>query len=344
MKKKLLALALAVIAAFTLVACSSKSGEEVTFFYWGGTIDEEVLTLFEKETGIKVKSSEFDENEKMYTLVKNSPGLYDVVVPSEYMVQKMISEGLLEELDHSKLSNLKEISPLFLDKTFDPGNKYSLPMFFGTVGILYNTTKVDAADMNEWDAVFNEKYKDEIWMLDSSRDTLGVGFWHLGYSANSKNEAELKEVVELMKNQKALVKGYLQDEIKQHMVNGNGSIAVVYSGEAREAIEENSDLAFYIPNHSNVWIDNFAVVKGTKNYDNALKLIDFLNRPEIAAMNGAFEATPVEKAKEIEPAKSLADNKVLYPDAAVLDELEAYEDLGAYVETFEAEWENIKNH
>ena len=264
MKKKLLALFL--IMTFVLVACSSENQETVSFYNWGGTIKDEVLVKFTEETGIKVVYSEFDENENMYTVVKNSPTDYDLIVPSEYMVEKMINEGMLREIDHSKLENLDEIGETFLDRDFDPGNKYSIPMFYGTVGILYNKTKVDPADMHEWDILFNEKYKGQIWMLDSSRDSMGPGYWHLGYSANSTDKSQLKEVQELMMDQKSLVTAYLQDEIKQHMVNNNGAIAVVYSGEAREAMAENPDLDYYLPTVTNLWIDNFAIPKDAKNY------------------------------------------------------------------------------
>ena len=212
MKKKILALLL--VLPFVLTACSSEKQETVSFYNWGGTIKDEVLVKFTEETGIKVVYSELDENENMYTVVKNSPSDYDVIVPSEYMVEKMINEGMLREVDHSQLENFDEIGEAFLDRDFDPDNKYSIPMFYGTVGILYNKTKVDPADMHEWDILFNEKYKGQIWMLDSSRDSMAPGYWHLGYSANSTDKEQLKEVQKLMINQKSLVTAYLQDEIK----------------------------------------------------------------------------------------------------------------------------------
>lgn len=341
MKKKLLALFL--IMTFVLVACSSENQETVSFYNWGGTIKDEVLVKFTEETGIKVVYSEFDENENMYTVVKNSPTDYDLIVPSEYMVEKMINEGMLREIDHSKLENLDEIGETFLDRDFDPGNKYSIPMFYGTVGILYNKTKVDPADMHEWDILFNEKYKGQIWMLDSSRDSMGPGYWHLGYSANSTDKSQLKEVQELMMDQKSLVTAYLQDEIKQHMVNNNGAIAVVYSGEAREAMAENPDLDYYLPTVTNLWIDNFAIPKDAKNYENALKLIDFFSRPDIAAISGDEQGTPITKARELEPVKSVEHFEVIYPDLDKMDEKEVYSDLGDFTETFEDAWEEVKN-
>lgn len=344
MKKKILALMLALVAVF-LVACSGGSDQEtVSFYNWGGTIKDEVLVKFEEETGIKVVYSEFDENENMYTVVKNAPTDYDLIVPSDYMVEKMANEGMLREIDHSKLENFDQIGDVFLDKEFDPGNKYSIPMFYGTVGILYNKTMVDPADMNGWDAIFNPKYEKQIWMLDSSRDSLGPGFWHLGYSSNSKDEAQLLEVKELMQNQKALVSGYLQDEIKQHMVNNNGAIAVVYSGEAREAMSENSDLAYYLPERSNIWIDNFAIPKDAPNYENALKLIDFFSRPEIAAISGDEAGTPIVAARELEPVKSIENFEVIYPDMDNMDQQEVYADLGEFTEKFEQAWEEVKSH
>lgn len=344
MKKKILSIMLALVMVFLLSACGG-SKEEVVFFNWGSTIDEAVLRKFEKETGIKVTMQEFDENEKMYTLVKNDMDSYDVVVPSEYMLEKMASEGMIEELDHSKIPNMKNISNVFLNKEFDPGNKYSLPMYFGTLGILYNKTKVDPADLNGWDAIFNEKYKGQIWMLDSSRDTLGPGFWHLGYSSNSKNAEELNEVKELMQKQKSLVKAYVADELKGHMVNGNGAMAVTYSAKANEAIQQKPDeLAYYLPARSNVWMDNYAIVKDAKNKENAYKLINFLLDPENAAMSGHIQALPIEAAKEIEPTKSASKDTVLYPPITVLTEQETYKDLGDFIDEFEQAWEDVKNY
>ena len=341
MKRKLLALLL--VLTFVLASCSTKDQETVSFYNWGGTIKKELLAQFSEETGIKVDYSEFDENENMYTVVKSSPSDYDLIVPSEYMVEKMIKEGMLREIDHSKLENFDEIGEVFLDKDFDPKNKYSIPMFYSTVGILYNKKKVEPADMNEWDILFNKKYERQIWMLDSSRDSMAPGYWHLGYSANSTSEEQLKEVQKLMMDQKSLVTAYLQDEIKQHMVNNNGAIAVVYSGEAREAMAENPDLDYYLPTVTNLWIDNFAIPKDAKNYENALKLIDFFCRPDIAAMSGDEQGTPIMKARDLEPVKSIKNFDVIYPDMDKMDEKEVYSDLGDFTETFEDAWEAVKN-
>lgn len=343
MRKRILAGLLALMTVF-LVSCGAPK-EEVVFFNWGGTIDEKVLDKFEKETGIRVTYAEFDENEKMYTLVKSDMDLYDVIVPSEYMLEKMAAEGLVEELDHSKLPNLKYVNDVFLNKPFDPGNRFSVPMYFGTLGILYNKNKVAQEDLNGWDAIFNEKYKGQIWMLDSSRDTMGPGFWHLGYSSNAANPEQLKEVRELMQKQKSLVKAYVADELISHMVNGNGAMAVTYSAKANEAIKQNpKELAYYLPKHSNVWMDNFAIVKNATNKENAYKLINFLCDPENAAMSGYIQALPIEDAKKIEPTKTASKDEVLYPPISVLTEQETYKDLGKFVNDFEQAWEDVKNY
>lgn len=333
-----------------LTACSKEENKEnniskkevVSFYNWGGVLTDDILKQFEDETGIDIIYSEFDENENMYTVVKNSPSDYDLIAPSEYMVEKMIDEGMLREIDHSKLSNISNIGKEFMDREFDPNNKYSIPMIYGTLGILYNKTKVDTQDLHNWDIIFNEKYKKQIWMLDSSRDTLGPGAWHLGYSANTKNEKELNEIRDLMKEQKNLVTAYLQDEIKQHMINGVGAVAVIYSGEAWAAMSENSDLDYYLPPKSNLWIDNFAIPKDAKNYENALKLIDFLSRPDIAAKIGLEQGTPVTAAWDLEPVKSIENFDVMYPDLSNFDEKEVYVDLGEFIEIFEEAWEEVK--
>lgn len=344
MNKKLLSIFLLVFVIILSACGKDENQETVSFYNWGGTIKDEVLQKFEEETGIKVIYSEFDENENMYTVVKNAPSDYDVIVPSDYMVEKMRNEGMLAEIDHSKLENFDEIGDVYKNKGFDPENKYSVPMFYGTVGILYNTKMVDPSDLNEWDILFNEKYEKQIWMLDSSRDSLGPGYWHLGYSANSTDPAQLEEVKELMSKQKSLVAGYLQDEIKQHMVNNNGALAVVYSGEAREAMAENPDLDYYIPTKSNLWIDNFAIPKDAPNYENALKLIDFFSRPDIAAISGDEQGTPVVKARELEPVKSIEHFDVIYPNMDEMTEKEVYSDLGDFTDDFEQAWEDVKSY
>lgn len=341
MKKKIMTLIMALFV-FILVACGGQKKQKVSFYNWGGTINKQVLKDFEKETGIEVVYSEFDENERMYTNVKNSMKDYDVIVPSEYMVEKMIKENLLNEIDLSKVPNFKEIANVFKNKGFDPNNKHSIPMYYGTLGILYNKKMVDPKDLNEWDIIFNPKYKGKIYMLDSSRDTLGPGFWKLGYSSNSKDAKQLEEVKKLMTDQKKLVTAYLHDEIKQQMVNKNGALAVVYSGEASEAISENSDLDYYLPKHSNLWLDNFAIVKNATNLENAYKLINYLCDPKVAAKSGNNQATPVTKAREIEPTKSVKSNKVLYPNLDDLREQEVFKDLGDFVEKFEQAWEDVK--
>lgn len=344
MKKKLIALFLSLITVLSLTACGGSSKNEVVFFNWGETIDQKVLRKFEEETGIQVRYQEFDENEKMYTLVKNNPSEYDLIVPSEYMVEKMAKEGLLEELDHSKLDNMKEIAPVFLNREYDPNNKYSIPMFYGTLGIIYNKKKVDPKDMHNWDVLFNEKYKDQIYMLNSSRDTMSVGLWHLGYSANTTDEKQLNEAKELMQKQKSLVTAYLTDEIKQHMVNNNGAAALIYSGEAQEAVQQNPDLDYYIPPKSNVWIDGFAIPKDARNKENALKLINFLSKPENAAISGAIQASVVTKALDYEPASQEKDNHILYAPKKELEQLEVFKDLGEFTKKLEKAWEEVKEH
>lgn len=344
MKKRILAILLAALTVL-LVACSSGSSDnEVSFYNWGGTMKNEVLHMFEEETGIKIVYSEFDENENMYTVLKNNPSDYDLIVPSDYMVEKMINEDMLREIDTTQLENFDEIGEVFLNKSFDPGNVYSVPMYYGTVGILYNKTLVDQADLVDWQVLFNEKYSQQIWMMDSSRDSMAAAYWHLGYSANDTDPAKLEEAKQLLIEQKPLVSGYLNDEMKQHMVNNNGAMALVYSGEAREAMAENSDLDYYLPTVSNLWIDNFAIPKDAPNYENALKLIDFLSRPEIAAMNGDEQGTVIDGAREIEPTKSIEYFEVIYPDMENMDEKEVYADFGDFTEAYENAWEEVKSN
>lgn len=290
--KKFLCFLIALVIALPVCAFAA---EEINVFNWEDYIDKSVLKQFEEETGIRVNYMNFTDNEMMITTLSTNPGAFDVVFPSEYMVQRMINEGLAMELDYSQLPNFQYIRNELKNPSYDPNNAHSVPYMCGTLGLLYNPSKVDEADVHTWSVLWNEKYTNEVLMMDSLRDAMGVALVYLGYSMNTDDYFELREAADLLIAQKksGVVKAYGLDEFKDKMVqgeNGEASIALVYSGDAEYAIEEGEakgiTLEYVIPDEgSNVWVDCAVIPTTAKNVENAYKFIDFLCRPDIAVKN-----------------------------------------------------------
>ena len=211
--------------ACLLSGCGKKSATgnagEVYVYNWGEYIDEAVITMFEEETGIKVVYYMFETNEEMYPVIEAGGVNYDVICPSDYMIQKMIENDLLAELNFDNIPNISEIDPEFMErsKAFDPENKYSVPYTWGTVGILYNTSMVAPEDVpTKWADLWDEKFKGEILMQDSVRDAFMVALKSLGYSMNTKSESELQEAKGLLIQQKPLVQAYVIDQVRDKMI------------------------------------------------------------------------------------------------------------------------------
>ena len=231
------------LAALILLPTFALADEVVNVFNWEDYIDESVLAQFEEETGIKVNYMRFTDNEEMVISVESNPGAFDVVFPSEYMVERLINKGLLAEINFDNIPNFSNIREDLKNPSYDAGNAHSVPYMWGTLGILYNTKLVDEADVQTWKVLWNEKYAGQILMMDSLRDTMGLALRALdaSNSMNSTDYTQLKAAADLLKDQKAagMVKAYGLDEFKDKMVAGEGALAVVYSGDAEYAIELN---------------------------------------------------------------------------------------------------------
>ena len=344
--KKLVSLAAALALCLSLLPLSAFAAQEVVNVYnWNNYMDESVFDIFEQETGIHVNKIYFVENEDMMISLRVSPGAYDLVFPSDYCVERLIAENLLAEIDHDKLPNLKNLDPRFLDTEFDPGNKYSIPFMWGTVGILYNKTMVDDP-VDSWDILWNEKYADSIFMLDSLRDTMGVALKALGYSMNSRNVAEIKAAADSLIAQKPLVKAYFVDETLDKMVEGDAALALMYSGDSLNAMLLNEDLDYAVPMEgSNVWIDSMVIPATAKNKENAEKLIDFLCRPDIARMNCEYIWYSSPNAAAIElMGEDYTENVTINPPQEVLDRCEFFHDIpDNYLKAYTSFWNNVKN-
>ena len=360
-KKGLLAAAsfaiVCTVCAATYIRYASQSSNELYVYNWGEYIDESVIEEFEEETGIDVIYDLFETNEEMYPVVEAGGVAYDVVCPSDYMIQKMAENGMLAEINYDNIPNIKNIDPEYMEKaeSFDPGNRYAVPYTWGTVGILYNTKRVEELGLNppaKWADLWNPAYQGEILMQDSVRDAFMVALKSLGYSLNSTSEAELKEARDLLIAQKPLVQAYVIDQVRDKMIGGEAAAGVIYSGEMlfiqEEAARQNLDyqLEYVIPEEgTNIWIDAWVIPKNAKNKENAEKWINFLCRPDIAKKNFEYitYATPNRAAKELlDP--ELQNNKALFPDTDELKHSEVFQYLGDEVDMiYNRLWKEVKS-
>ena len=305
---------------------------QVIVYNWGEYLDPEVITLFEKETGINVVYEEFETNEIMYPKVQSGAIAYDVVCPSDYMIQRMIENDLLAELNFDNIPNIKNIGQEYFKQSrqFDSENKYSVPYCWGTVGILYNKTMVDEP-IDSWSVLWDEKYKDNILMQDSVRDAFAVALKYKGHSLNSTDLDELEEAKELLIEQKPLVQAYVIDQVRDKMIGNEAAIGVIYSGEAIYTQLENPNLEYVIPKEgSNVWIDSWVIPKNAKHKENAEAFINFLCRPDIAKMNFDYitYSTPNTAARELIEDPAIRNSKIAFPDASELERCETFQFLG----------------
>lgn len=309
---------------------NSSDNDTIYFYNWGDYIDPDLLTQFEEETGYKVVYETFDSNEAMMAKVEQGSTSYDLSVPSEYTVEMMRDKDLLIPLDHSKIEGLNNIDQRFLDQEFDPGNKYSIPYFWGTLGILYNTKVYSQEDVAHWKNLWDEKFKNELLIYDGARETLGVGLLANGHSLNTTDENILRDVRNDLKGFMNNVKGILADEIKMYLAQEEANIGITFSGDAAIAMEENENLDYHIPDEgANIWFDTIVIPKTAKNIEGAYALMNFLLRPEIAAQNAEYiyYSSPNKAAMEFMDEEMLAD-EILYPSDEIVNNLEAFKDLG----------------
>ena len=305
---------------------------DVYVYNWGEYIDPEVIELFEEETGYKVHYEEFETNEEMYTIVAKGARVYDVICPSDYMIEKMLENDLLAEINFENVPNLEHIGAQYLEsaKGFDPENKYSVPYCWGTVGICYNKTMVDE-EVNSWSILFDEKYDGKILMQASVRDAYCVALSYLGYSINTLNEDELKEATELLVSQKPIVQAYVVDQVRDKMIKNAAALSVIYSGEAIYMQEENPNLEYVVPDEgSNVWSDGWVIPKDCQNKEAAEAWINFMCRPDIALKNFEYitYSTPNESARELIEDEEIRNSQIAFPDDSVLSRCTVYNYLG----------------
>jgi len=360
--KRLFCLLLAVAMILSLSGCGSaevseeQGGSEdsnVVYVYnYGDYINPEAIELFEEETGIKVVYDVYDTNEEMYPVISSGSVRYDVVCPSEYMVEKMIANDLLAPVNYDNVPNFQYVSDTLrkIADQYDPGNVYSVPYSWGTVGILYNTSMIPSGSITRWSDLWDSTYFDEIMMMDSLRDIYMVPLVMLGRSINSVNEQDLRDATDLLIEQKQLVYKYATDAIRDFLINESAAIGMIYSGEVLYCLEEYEGLEYVLPEEgSNVWVDNWVIPKNCRNKENAEAWINFFSRPDVALMtfDWIYYSTPNEGTLELmeadEAYAEYLENPAINPSEELLGRCEIYHYLGSDAdELYNQYWKEFK--
>ncbi len=351
-RQKLTALILLMMTlAILATGCGdSKGGEngEVIVYNWGEYIDPDTIDMFEEETGIKVIYDEFETNEIMYPKVESGTSNYDVLCPSDYMIEKLIENDLLAEINFDNIPNKDNIGQQYYEqsKSFDPENKYSVPYCFGTVGLLYNKTMVDEP-IDSWDVLWDEKYAGNVLMQDSVRDAFMVSLKRLGYSMNTLDTTQLEQARDELITQKPLTQAYVVDQVRDKMIGNEAAIGVIYSGEAIYTQRENDDLEYVIPKEgTNVWIDSWVIPKASKNKENAEAFINFMCREDIALMNFEYitYSTPNDAARALIEDETIRNSDIAFPDLSLYENLETFKYLGSEGdEIYNEYWKQVKS-
>ena len=349
--KKLIALGCTfVMAASMLVGCgggSKKSSEVLNIYNVGDYIDPELTEKFTEETGIEIVYETYDTNEAMYQKLKSGSSKYDLIFPSDYMVDKLIDENMVEEINYDNIPNYSQIMDSFRHPEYDPEDKYSVPYLWGTFGIIYNTEEVDAEDTKSWDLLWNPKYKGKILLLDSVRDTMGISLKRLGYSMNSENQAEVDAAKEELIKELDVVQAYVNDDGKDGILAGDAEIGLVYSGDALVMIDEKPELAYSIPQEgTNKWVDAMCIPTCAENKDYAEQFINFMLDPEVAKQNVDYiqYSTPNQGVYDLLD-DEMKNSPVAYPDEETLKKAETFLNVSDDVlKMYDDAWTEIKTN
>ncbi|MBQ0038478.1 MAG: ABC transporter substrate-binding protein [Clostridiales bacterium] len=298
MKKIALVLAMLMAMTMLLPGCGSGGDDErvVNVCSWGEYIDESLIDEFESETGITVNYQTVESNEALYSLLKTGAGDYDVIVPSDYMIGRLIAEDMLSELDYSNIPNYEKIDEQYKGLSYDPENKYTVPYTWGTLGIIYNS-KMVKGDITSWDAMFDPQYAGNVLMIRNSRDALAAALLDLGYNINTTDEKELTAAYEKLKTAKeaGVYQAFVMDEVFQKMEGGNAAIAMYYAGDYLTMLENNPDLRYVVPKEGSNWfVDAMCVLKNAQHKTEAEEWINFIASTEsnLANMDYVGYASP----------------------------------------------------
>ena len=355
MKRKFLK-CLGIGLALSAVLCGTAGAEDlagtsINVYNWGQYISDgsdgyiDVNKAFTEATGIKVNYMTFDTNESLYSKMKTGGSTYDIVIPSDYMIGRMIDEDMLAKIDWNNVPNAKYIDEAYKNTAYDPNNEYSVPYTWGTVGVIYNKKYVDEADIGSWDLLWNAKYAGKILMFDNSRDAFAIAESKLGYSLNTQDETELKNAAAVLAEQKPLVQSYVMDQIFDKMEREEAWIAPYYAGDYLLMQQENPDLGFYFPKEGfNFFIDAICIPKDCENKAGAEAYINFLCSPQVSGENLDYlgYSTPIPEAKQYMDPETAA-SEIAYPTAETLSKGESFLYLSKpATKLMDSLWLNVK--
>ncbi len=326
------------------------AGTTLNIYNWGEYISDgsegslDVVKEFENLTGIKVNYSTFDSNESMYSLIKHGGVSYDIIIPSDYMIERMINEDMLQKIDTSSLSNYHYIDSRYKGLYYDPNDEYSVPFSVGMVGLIYNTALVEG-NPDSWSVMWDERYTNDVLTFNNPRDTFAIAQFLLGYDINTDDLTEWDAAAELLKKQKSVLQAYVMDEVYNKMESASAAIAPYYAGDFLSMVENNEDLAFVYPKEgTNIFVDAACIPKNAENYEAAMLFINYLLEPEIALANAEFiyYASPNTAVTE-NPEYSLKGNEILYPADENMPKVEYYHDMKPETRAYyDKLWQDVK--
>ncbi len=327
-------------------------GTTLNIYNWGEYISDggedsmNVIKEFEHLTGIKVYYSTYDSNESMYSLIKYGGVSYDILIPSDYMIERMINEDMLQKLDMSKLTNYDLVDSRYKNLYYDPNNEYSVPYSVGMVGLIYNTALI-GEEPDSWSIMWDDKYTNDVLTFNNPRDTFAIAQFMLDIDLNTKDKAEWDRAAELLKEQKNVLQAYVMDEVYNYMESGSAAIAPYYAGDYLSMLDNNEDLAFVYPKEGvNIFVDAACIPKNAENYDAAMLFINFLLEPDIALANAEYiyYASPNTSVTS-NPDYSLLGDEILYPSEENMPKCEYFHDMDSETRAyFDKLWQDVKLH
>jgi len=344
----LITLALCLLLPAVLTGCSGGAGSAgvVHVHNWGEYIDESVFRIFERETGIKVNYSTFETNETLYSTMRHGGANIDVIIPSDYMIARMIEEDMLSELDFSNIPNFSLIDERYKNLNYDPDNKFSVAYMTGTVGLIYNSSKI-SDNITSWGSLFNDSYSGQILMFDNPRDAFGIALKYLGYSLNTINEEEIYEAFALLDRQRPILQAYVMDQIFDKLESGEAWIGPYYAGDFLVMQENNPDLRFVRPSEgTNYFVDAMCIPKDVQNKENAEQFINFMSRTDIALMNMEYimyASANFEAAQQFADELSPEEYAIMFASYEVLANSEIFYNLPrSILELYGELWVELK--
>jgi spermidine/putrescine-binding protein len=344
MKRICASLAIVLCGALTLIGCGKRERNVLNVFIWSAYLPDEVIAEFTHRTGIRVRYDTYDSNEALLEKLQSGVADYDIVVPSDYMVQILAAEGLIQELDHARITTFENLDPAFLNKSFDPENKYSIPYFWGTTGIGFNRQKFPNG-VDSWGALFDPANASRILMLDDVREVFAVALKYLGHSVNTTDPEILRQAADLLSAQKRLVKTYNSGDFHNILASGDVDLAHGYNGQLAEVISVQPDrLGYTVPKEGGVfWMDNICIPAKARNVDNAYAFISFIMDAQINAkiVNSVSYASANKAAKQfIDP--TILEDEAIYPPDEILARCEFLSDVGETATLLDKLWTEIK--